>query len=56
MVLFPASLESPFSGVEEVMDTLLFRVAGLDVHKKFVMACLRLSDPASGAVRRVRWP
>lgn len=33
------------------MDTLLFRVAGLDVHKKFVMACLRLTDPASGAVR-----
>lgn len=32
------------------MDTLLFRVAGLDIHKKYVMACVRLTDPASGQV------
>jgi transposase len=33
------------------MDTILLRVAGLDVHKKFVMACVRLTDEKSGAVR-----
>jgi transposase len=33
------------------MDTLLFRVAGLDIHKKFVMACIRVTDPQTGAVR-----
>lgn len=33
------------------MDTLLYRVAGLDVHKKFVMACVRITEPASGAVK-----
>lgn len=30
------------------MDTLLFRVAGLDIHKKFVMACIRITDPQTG--------
>lgn len=33
------------------MDTLLFRVAGLDIHKKFVMACIRITDPQTGKVR-----
>ena len=32
------------------MDTLLFKVAGLDVHEKFVMACVRVTDPATGKV------
>jgi transposase len=32
------------------MDTLLFRVAGLDVHKKFVVACVRLTDANTGTV------
>lgn len=34
------------------MDTLVFRAAGLDIHKKFVMACLRITDPATGQVRQ----
>lgn len=33
------------------MDTLLYRVAGLDVHKKFVMVCVRITEPASGAIQ-----
>ena len=33
------------------MDTLLFRVAGLDIHKKFVMACIRITDTQTGVVR-----
>jgi len=33
------------------MDTLLFRVAGLDIHKKFVMACIRITDTQTGKVR-----
>jgi transposase len=33
------------------MDTLLFRVAGLDIHKKFVMACIRITDPQTGKAR-----
>ncbi len=33
------------------MDTLLFRVAGLDIHKKFVMACIRITDPQTGMAR-----
>lgn len=32
------------------MDTLLFRVCGLDVHKKFVMACVRITDRETGQV------
>jgi transposase len=35
---------------EAIMDTLLFRVAGLDVHKRFVVACVRLTNSESGAV------
>jgi hypothetical protein len=33
------------------MDTLLFRVAGLDIHKKFVMACIRITDAQIGQAR-----
>jgi len=33
------------------MDTLHFRAAGLDIHKKFVMACIRLTDPTTGQAR-----
>jgi transposase len=33
------------------MDTLLFRVAGLDVHKKFLVAGIRITDAQSGEVR-----
>jgi transposase len=33
------------------MDTLLFRVAGLDIHKKFVVACIRITDPQTGQAR-----
>lgn len=33
------------------METLLFEVAGLDVHKKFVMGCIRLTDRQTGVVR-----
>ena len=33
------------------MDTLLFRVAGLDIHKKFVMGCIRVTDSQTGKVR-----
>ncbi len=33
------------------MDTLHFRAAGLDSHKKFVMACIRLTDPTTGQAR-----
>lgn len=37
------------------MDTLLYRVAGLDVHKKFIMACIRITDPNTGkATEQVR--
>ncbi len=32
------------------MDTLLFCVAGLDIHQKFVMAALRITDRESGRV------
>lgn len=35
---------------EAPMDTLLFRVAGLDIHKKYVMACVRVTDPTTGQV------
>ena len=33
------------------MDTLLFRVAGLDIHKKFVMGCIRVTDSQTCKVR-----
>lgn len=37
------------------MDTLLYRVGGLDVHKKFIMACIRITDPDSGkATEQIR--
>ena len=32
------------------MDTLLFRVAGLDIHRKYAMACVRITDPVTGEV------
>jgi len=33
------------------MDTLIPCAGGLDVHKKFVMACIRKTDPQTGQVR-----
>jgi transposase len=33
-----------------VMDTLVYRAGGLDVHKKFIAACTRLTDPQTGKV------
>ena len=34
------------------MDTLLDCVAGLDVHKKFITACIRSTDLHSGKVKQ----
>jgi len=35
------------------VDTLIPCAGGLDVHKKFVMACIRKTDPQTGQVREV---
>ena len=50
--LFPGILQGfvPFLG-RCPMETLLPCVAGLDVHKRFVMACVRQTDLRTGQVQ-----
>ena len=36
------------------MDTIFENVAGLDVHQKTIVACVRLSQPQGGIVEQVR--
>src|SRR5437667_12820151 len=39
---------------EIAMDTIFENVAGLDVHQKTIVACVRLSQPQGGIVEQVR--
>ena len=61
-VLFASSTRSriitstdPLPGPEEdLMEVIIPRCAGLDVHKKTVMACVRLQGPAGAITQEIR--
>ena len=49
-MLFVEEVSAPVAGVEVLVDIVHERVAGLDVHKAMIVACVRVM--AGGKVRR----